>query len=203
MKFLKFNLKTFNLALFCGLVCAVLLSLADFDASCNELRENVLRLHIIANSDSETDQALKLKVRDEILTQSGELFESSENISDAVIRTNEALPIIEQTVNSCLLKYGAEYTGSATVKDTYFETREYDTFTLPAGTYNSLVVTLGEGEGKNWWCVIFPEVCLPLGNTDFTDTTTEKTAEIAENPSEYKMRFKIVEIYEDIKRFFR
>ena len=203
MKFLKFNLKTFNLALFCGLVCAVLLSVAEFDTSCNELRENVLRLHIIANSNSEADQALKLKVRDEILAKSGELFESSENISDAVNETQASLPIIEQTVNSCLIKNGAEYRGVATVKDTYFETREYDTFTLPAGTYNSLVVTLGEGEGKNWWCVIFPEVCLPFGNTDFTDTTTEKTAEIAENPSKYKMRFKIVEIYEDIKRFFR
>ena len=191
-----------RLSLLCGLLFAIFASFAHFNVACDDLRQNVLRLHIIANSDSETDQALKLKVRDEILTQSGELFESSENISDAVIKTNEALPIIEQTVISCLIKNGAEYTGSATVKDTYFETREYDTFTLPAGTYNSLVVTLGEGEGKNWWCVIFPEVCLPLGNTDFTDTTTEKTAEIAENPSKYKMKFKVVEIYEDIKRFF-
>lgn len=202
MKFLKFNLKTFNLALFCGLICAVLLSVAEFDTSCQELRENVLRLHIIANSDSDYDQALKLKVRDEILAQSGELFSDSENISDAVIKTNEALPLIEQTVNSCLSKSGAGYGAKAAVKDTYFETREYDTFTLPAGTYNSLVVTLGDGEGKNWWCVIFPEVCLPLGNTDFTDTITEKTAEITENPSKYKMKFKIVEIYEDIKNFF-
>jgi len=203
LKFLKIDLKTFNLALFFAMACAVLITLAGFDASCEDLRQNVLRLHIIANSNSVADQELKLKVRDKLLEQSGELFCDSESIDDAITVTNASLPQIEQCVSAVLKSEGANYAASAKVDETYFETREYDTFTLPAGNYNSLVITLGEGEGKNWWCVIFPEVCLPLGDSDLSKSTTKDAAEIAQNPVKYKARFKVVEIYEDIKQYFK
>ena len=95
--------------------------------------------------------------------------------------------------------YGAE----ASVGDSYFETREYEDFTLPAGNYRSLIIRLGSAEGKNWWCVVFPGVCVPAASdARLSDSTCEESASIAEHPKKYEIRFKAVEIYEDIKKFF-
>lgn len=201
----KFSSKTvLRLALFCGLLCAIFVSFAQFNAACDDLRTNVLRLHIIANSDSEPDQELKLKIRDKLLEDSGELFEESEDINSAVLKAEGSIEKIEQTANEVIKANGFLYSAKAEVADSYFETREYDDFTLPAGTYKSLIITLGEGEGKNWWCVVFPEICLPAAtDRELGDVTRRQSAYIAENPSRYKIAFKSVEIYEDIKKLFK
>ncbi len=194
----------FRLALICGLLSAVFVSFAQFNAACDDLRTNVLRLHIIANSDSKEDQNLKLKIRDKILEESGSLFEDSTDIEGAVLDAEASIEEIAAMANSVIEENGFSYEAKAKVGDSYFETREYDDFTLPAGTYKSLIVTLGEGKGKNWWCVVFPEICLPCArDVSLSDVANEKSAEIAENPKRYKIAFKSVEIYEDIKNFFK
>lgn len=196
----KISKKAFELALIFGFICSVFWSMASFDASCEELRDNVLRLHIIANSDSQADQELKLKIRDAVLAQSDALFEESANLNSALEKAEENLLVYEKIANRVIAEEGLNYKATAKIGKTFFETREYDDFTLPAGEYDALILEIGEARGKNWWCVIFPSVCVPTQKADLKDSVGQKSAKIAENPRPYKIRFKSVEIYEKIKR---
>ncbi|MBQ6714542.1 MAG: stage II sporulation protein R [Clostridia bacterium] len=192
--------KNIEIGLIFGLICAIILSVANFDAGCEDLRQGVLRLHIIANSDSSEDQNLKLKVRDEILKNSGLLFDKAENLEDAVLCAKDNIGAVTDIANRVCAENGAEYMAETRVGTSYFETREYDDFTLPAGEYTSLIVTLGEAEGKNWWCVVYPAVCIPSASADLSESVGKSGTKIAKNPSRYIMRFKVVEWYENIKR---
>jgi len=195
--------KNIELSILFGLIFAILLSFARFDAACSDIRENVVRLHIIANSDSKADQELKLKIRDEILKLNGDIFENTENYEEALLITEKNLPLFEETANRIIRENGFSYRAVASIGDTYFETREYETFTLPAGTYKSLNIKLGNAEGKNWWCVVFPAVCIPAAaDRDLSKSVNDEGVKITSNPQKYVMKFKAVEIFEDIKKFF-
>lgn len=196
----KISKRAFEWALIFGFICSVFCSMASFDANCEELRDNVLRLHIIANSDSQADQELKLKIRDAVLAQSDALFEESANLNSALEKAEENLAVYEKIANRVIAEEGLNYRATAKIGKTFFETREYDDFTLPAGEYDALIVEIGEARGKNWWCVIFPGVCVPAQKANLKDSVGKKSAQIAENPRPYKIRFKSVEIYEKIKR---
>jgi stage II sporulation protein R len=197
----KISKKAFECALIFGFICSVFWSMASFDASCEELRDNVLRLHIIANSNSETDQDLKLKIRDAVLAESDTLFEKSQDLNSAIETAKENLSVYENIANNVIAEEGLNYRATAKIGKTFFETREYENFTLPAGEYDALIVEIGEARGKNWWCVIFPGVCVPTQKkANLKDSVGEKSAKIAEHPRPYKIRFKSVEIYEKIKR---
>ena len=187
-----------------GLLCAVFASMAHFEAACDDLRQNVLRLHIIANSDSEEDQAVKLLVRDKILEESTDIFAGETDLKRAEEKAAERLNEFCETAEKVLRENGFSYGASAEIGDSYFETREYEDFTLPAGNYRSLIIRLGKAQGKNWWCVIFPAVCVPAAtDASLSDSTRDTSAQIAEHPQKYVMRFKTVEIYEDIKKFLK
>lgn len=190
------------MAVFFGMLCAVFMSMAHFDAACDDLRQNVLRLHIIANSDSEADQAVKLAVRDKILEQAEDLFGRETELAAAERQAAAHLDRFAETADEVLRENGFAYSACAEIGDSYFETREYDDFTLPAGNYRSLIIRLGEARGKNWWCVVFPAVCIPAAAPDarLSDSTSDTSAEIAEHPQKYIMRFKAVELYEDFKK---
>ena len=196
--------KTLNMALAFGLISAIFLSVADFNASCDDLRNNVLRLHIIANSDSTEDQALKLKIRDRILENSVIMFDDVVDIDSAYNVTKEKLPLIEELANAVIKEEGFSYKATAEIGVSYFETREYDDFTLPAGEYNSLIIKLGKADGKNWWCVIFPQICVGTATCGkLEDTVKNESAEVAYGSDRYILRFKTIEIYEDIKKLIR
>lgn len=183
-----------------GLVCAILLSFARFEAKCQELRDGVLRLHILANSDSTADQQLKLKVRDKILEVTASEFQSAGNIDDAIIIANGNMDKIIDAAKEVIAKEGYSYSVSADVEENFFENREYDDFTLPAGVYNSLTVRIGCAQGHNWWCVVFPGICLPAAQkSTLKNAVSTGSAKVAKNASKYKMGFKTVEIYEKIK----
>ena len=187
-----------------GLLCAIFASMAHFEAACDDLRQNVLRLHIIANSDSEEDQAVKLLVRDKILEESTDIFAGETDLKRAEEKAAERLNEFCETAEKVLRENGFSYGASAGIGDSYFETREYEDFTLPAGNYRSLIIRLGKAQGKNWWCVIFPAVCVPAAtDASLSDSTRDTSAQIAEHPQKYVMRFKTVEIYEDIKKFLK
>ena len=203
LKKLKISSKAFNLALFFGLMCAICLSFADFNVSCEDLRTNVLRLHIIANSDSTPDQQLKLKIRDSILKESTNFFNEAQNTEDAVLIAQDNIEHYCDIANRVIKENGFSYKATASVGNSYFETREYEDFTLPAGYYKSLIISVGEAKGKNWWCVIFPEVCIPAATGNLSDTVSEKSSEVANRSNRYIMRFKAVEIYENIKNLFK
>ena len=195
--------KNIELGVLFGLICAVTLSFARFEKQCDELREGVLRLHIIANSDSESDQQLKLAVRDEILKNSTDIFATCATVEDAIITAESKIDDINKIANNVLEQSGFDYEARVSVGDKYFDTREYDDFTLSAGTYKSLVVDLGDAKGKNWWCVVFPCVCLPSASDNkLSDNVSTVAAKTAENAPKYKIKFKSMEIYEKIKKIF-
>lgn len=199
-----FSRRGAELAVVVGLLCAIFASMAHFEAACDDLRQNVLRLHIIANSDSEEDQAVKLLVRDKILEESTDIFAGETDLKRAEEKAADRLNEFCETAEKVLRENGFSYGASAEIGDSYFETREYEDFTLPAGNYRSLIIRLGKAQGKNWWCVIFPAVCVPAAtDASLSDSTRDTSAQIAEHPQKYVMRFKTVEIYEDIKKFLK
>lgn len=192
-----------RLSLLFGLLCAMLLSMTSFEAVCDDLRENVLRLHIIANSDSTEDQNLKLKIRDEILKQTGAAFVDANCLDAAEAEAEKRLSQFTEIANKVIKENGFDYKAEVYLGDSYFETREYDTFTLPAGNYRSLIIKLGEAKGKNWWCVVFPSVCVPAAaEQDLRTSVNDESATVAEQSDRYIIKFKTVEIYEKIKSWF-
>ncbi len=194
--------KRIKLSLCFGLICAILLAMTNFNALCDDLRRNVLRLHIIANSNSIADQNLKLEIRDEILKESSAVFASAQNLSVAEDKAKGQLSHFNEIANRVIKENGFNYKAEVSLGECFFETRHYDTFSLPAGNYRSLIIRLGEAKGKNWWCVIFPSVCIPAATSNLRDSVKEESAQIAEQSGRYIIRFKTVEIYEKIKNFF-
>lgn len=189
-------------ALAAGLLLTVAVSsVSAFASDCEGIRRSVLRLHILANSDSEADQALKLYVRDRILELDETIFGSAEDLSGAEENARRALPLIEEAANAALRQRGSGDTAHAELTHMYFTTREYDTFTLPAGYYDAVRVTIGEGKGHNWWCVLYPPLCLPAAEseTELSDVLTEEQAAIVSGGERYEFKFAAVELYEEVK----
>ena len=133
------------------------------------LNEELLRLHVVADSDSAEDQAIKLRVRDAVIADISEDLANIGDFESAEAYIRENLPKIERVANETLKALGCEDIAVVTLAEEAFDTRVYDTFTLPAGVYEALRITIGSGEGKNWWCVVFPEFCVPAAGTEFED----------------------------------
>ena len=168
-----------------------------FARACEDLTEDAFRLHILANSDGETDQAVKLAVRDAILAESGDLFARADSSHDAAVAAQHRLSDIERIADETLRANGCGYTARAYVTEMPFETRYYDDFTLPAGTYTALRIELGKAEGHNWWCVLYPALCLPAAETqDELDAFTDEERAVVEGGDKYVLRFKFLEWFE-------
>lgn len=188
-----------------GLVVSMLFSVIGFSADCKEVRDNVIRLHILANSDSEADQSVKLLVRDALLSCGSELFGGTVSVDNASECLAAEKDKLIAKANEVLAENGFDYKADMFLTEEYFATREYENFTLPAGEYLALKVILGKGEGHNWWCVMFPPLCIPAAvkKTETDIILGKNGAEIISNPVKYEMRFKIVEIIEELKMKFR
>ena len=184
-----------------GLITAILFSIFGFSANCAEVRDNVIRLHIVANSDSEADQQIKLLVRDALLESGSEMFSGTVKLDDAQKTLETEKDLIISVAKNVLRENGFEYDVSVSMEKEYFATRAYENFTMPAGEYLALKVIIGNGEGKNWWCVMFPPLCLPAAGEDVNiDAVLGKDGtKLISTNSKYEMRFKIVEIYERYK----
>lgn len=147
--------------------CAVLL--ADRDA----LNENLIRLHVVANSDSEEDQNIKLQIRDAVTASLRRDLEKAADMEEAKQYLQENLPKIQALANETLQSLGFDGEAVVTLCKETFDTRYYDTFQLPAGVYESLRIIIGEGAGHNWWCVVYPSFCIPATSDGFADTAVE------------------------------
>lgn len=184
-------------ALVGGLLLAMLLSpLAGFGQQCAQVRGEVLRLHILANSDSPADQALKLRVRDAVLAETGALFSAAGSLPEACAMAAESLPAIEETARRVLRAEGCRLPVRAELTEMYFSTRQYGENTLPAGEYNALRLTIGEAKGQNWWCVMFPPLCIPAAagaeESGESRETTQRIEALNEEPH-YRLAFATVE----------
>ena len=188
-----------------GAAAAVLISAAlalgavtQYYVDCREVRGDVLRLHVIAASDSEADQAVKLLVRDAVLAEGAAVFDGSVTADEAQQRLSPFLGRLEKAADRVLRENGRPYTATAKLVNEYFDVRSYDGVTLPAGRYQALKIVLGEGKGQNWWCVMFPPLCLPAAGSeeDAYAVFGGDGAKVVRGEPEYEIRFKIVEIVE-------
>ena len=125
-----------------------------------EVYDSVLRLHVLANSDSEEDQALKLVVRDAILKESAPLLENAETREDAARIISENIDILTETAKRTVEQEGYDYDVTITLLEEEYPTKNYEALCFPSGNYLSLKVCIGDAEGQNWWCVLFPPLCL-------------------------------------------
>ena len=184
----------------------IILLITSIISPCISMSENisskVFRLHIRANSDGYEDQELKLLVRDELLKETRSLFSCCKSVDDAINAVNSNIQRISKTVNKTIEDNGFDYQSSLRVGKEFFETRRYEGFTLPSGVYDSLIIELGDGRGHNWWCVMFPSVCVSGCTDDFDGVLTEEERKLIEE-DKYIVKFKVVEIYERIKRGVR
>ncbi|MBR3754251.1 MAG: stage II sporulation protein R [Clostridia bacterium] len=178
---------------------AFVLSIAPFAKSCENIRRDVLRLHIVADSDSQTDQGLKLLVRDEVLKKGGEIFDGTVTAAEAERIITPKTDELKAAAESILRQNGCNNSVEITVGEEYFATRCYENFTMPAGVYTAVRVNIGSAEGQNWWCVMFPPLCLPAASADADAFFTEDEMQVVSSSPEYEPRFKIVEIYESLK----
>ena len=172
---------------------------ADAHGLQRELAGKLIRLHVVANSDSGADQTLKLQVRDAVLEQAEMLLAGCGDAAEAEMRLEESLLELEQAAEGVVRAQGYAYPVCASLGWEGYPTRAYDTFTLPAGRYLSLRVTIGAGEGKNWWCVAFPPLCMSATTEDFTGRaeaaglTEEELGLITGESRGCAVRFKIIE----------
>ncbi|MGE4485455.1 MAG: stage II sporulation protein R [Oscillospiraceae bacterium] len=186
--------------LFLVAVCIVCAYALDREQS--ELSDKLIRLHVVAASDSEEDQALKLEVRDKVLSELSMMLSGTTDREEALTIISENEDILREAASAVVNEAGVSDDVTVTLKNEDFPTRDYDTFSLPAGEYESLRIVIGEGEGHNWWCVVFPPICteaaIDQGAAAVSLTDDEKKLITGENEG-YVIKFKSIEIYEKIK----
>lgn len=197
-----FNLKKIELAFILGIIISMIMSsYTVFAEDCEYIRENILRLHILANSDNEVDQKIKLLVRDRILEESKSIFMLTGDKEEAKKKILENIDYIKDISEEEIYNNGYNYKVNIELLDMYFTTRDYGKIILPAGMYDSLRISIGEGKGKNWWCLIYPNMC--IGSVGIEEKSPEifsqNQEDIIHKENKIEFRFAIVEIFESFK----
>lgn len=201
MKFLT----TFSVSL---LICLALLFLLPLSGE-EAVYSQTLRLHILANSDSEEDQRLKLEVRDAVLTEVERLTADCKSADQARQAVAQSSSYLECTAEKVIKNAGYDYTAKLIIGDEYYPKRSYNDVTLPAGTYCSVRIAIGEAQGQNWWCILFPPLCTQaaekqeeeLVEAGFTPDQIKILTE-SESPR-YVLKFRFLEILEEILARFK
>ncbi len=162
--------------------------------------ENTVRLHVLANSDSEHDQSVKLAVRDAVLEEMQMLLANAENPADAVAVITDNLDHIREVCDDTLESLGEDLPVAVILSEENYPTRHYETMSLPAGVYQSLRIQIGAAEGKNWWCVLYPALCTNVAKTEEslikTGFSPEQIEILTDGESpKYKIKFKFLEIF--------
>lgn len=198
-------LRRWELALMLGLAFTILAGVW-LSAQQSALSDKVIRLHVIANSDSDEDQALKLRVRDRILEEAEHLFQQGYTVDEAAAAITEQLPALAAVGESVVRLEGYSYGVTASLEsDVWFPTKQYTDFALPQGSYTALRVVIGEGGGENWWCVVFPPLCLgsvteTVEEAAATGTLSEGDVALMTGENEgYIIKFKAIELWEEFK----
>ena len=193
--------------LLCLLFCGGLLMFVPANHSQREIADKILRFHVIANSDSFEDQQLKIQVRDQILDFLREPLAKCESKEEYEAAVLEKLPEIEAKALDCVREQGYDYAVDAALTLQYFPEKTYGNMTFPRGIYRSLTVDIGSGQGRNWWCVLFPSLCFTDAVTAGVSEESQKTLEETLTPQAYEtllegdhvqIRFKLWEMIEDL-----
>lgn len=196
---------TFELALLLALAAALLWGAWSLHRQ-DDLQQKMIRLHVIANSDSDADQTLKLCVRDAVLHRAEDILNRSANMTEARARLRDSLPAIGDAAAQELAAQGSGYSVSVALEDTEFPRKTYDGFALPAGEYLALRVVIGAGEGRNWWCVVYPPLCTAAAcELEETARSSGLTADdlslMTEENTGYVLRFRSLELWERLRQW--
>lgn len=188
----------------CLLLSAMLAALIPTEAE-GGIYEDTVRLHILANSDDEADQALKLEIRDKLLLTYGNSLAVGATAEEVKTNLEAMIPEIEAETNAWLCEAGISYRARVVLGTEWYETREYEDFVMPRGSYTSLRVILGKGEGHNWWCVMFPPLCLDMAieeeeSDDAILSYTDSEIRLIRDNDTYRIKFKILELFSDLCR---
>ena len=197
------KIRVFEIICFISLFVCVIVSTLSFDSECEDIRQSILRLHVIANSDTERDQALKYEVRDELLKSGQFSVSGARNKAEAQQSITNELDFFRKTAQQRVYDSGFGYKVKVEIAKSYFPTRQYDDITLPAGYYDALKVIIGEGEGQNWWCVMFPNLCLPAvtkNSVSPEDILTDEQMKIIKKQGRYEVRFWLLEKYYELTK---
>ena len=172
----------------------------------NDLEKNLFRLHILANSDSREDQELKLYVRNKVIDYLHQY--SFNNKSELITFLNNNQLSLQKVIDDAIKEKGYSYTSSLEIENSFYPQKQYENITLPAGNYDGLKIKIGKAEGKNWWCVLFPPMCLINNSTCSlpeeseilldNSLTAESCSVISSNSSKYKFKFKIIEFINNL-----
>lgn len=202
---MKLNIKRVEAALLAGMAISVFCAgFCGFAEDYRDVTETVFRLHILANSDSEYDQSLKLKVRDAVLEETAYLFEDVSSAEEAAEAARAHLDEIGDSARRVLAENGSDYKVNCEVADTEFDRRTYGNISMPAGKYSSLRITIGDAEGKNWWCVMYPPLCLPAAESadrvlEDSGVFSQEEIEMLENPGQYECKFYFLELLKKLR----
>ena len=183
-------------------ILTIVISFLPFYATCAEISDNVFRLHILANSDSEQDQALKMKVRDAVLQKAESIYAGAQSFEEANTAICNNLQSIQQTAEQVLKTNGSNDAVTARVTEKHFTTRNYEDFSLPAGKYRTLQIEIGNANGKNWWCMVYPALCVPASqktDEEILEEIPQNEKEIITQPQKFEVKFKVVEWLENLK----
>lgn len=201
------TLRRWELALLLGVALAALAGVW-LDRSQAALADQVIRLHVLANSDSEADQALKLKVRDRVLETASDYFVPGATLEETRAVLTEHLADLAAAGADQVAQEGYRYPVTVSLEDNYwFPTKQYTDFALPAGEYTALRVVIGEGDGQNWWCVVFPPLCLgsvseTAAQTALSDGFTQEEVSLITGEDEgYVVKFKAIELWEEFQHW--
>lgn len=197
--------KKWELALLLGLCAAMLWGAWSMQRQ-DALAQKMIRLHVIANSDSDADQALKLEVRDKVLDFTTTVLQRSADMEDAQVRLRKELTRIETIAQREIAAQGYDYPVTAQLASAEFPLKEYDGFSLPAGEYMALRLVIGEGAGQNWWCVVYPPLCTAAA-TDMPETAIRASLSgddvslITEEDAGYVLKFRSLELWEQLRQW--
>ena len=173
-------------------------------ASASALAGQVLRLHVVANSDTQEDQVLKLQVRDAVLEQADLLLEDVTDRGEAEAVLSQQLQALAEAGAAVVAGAGYDYPVTVSLEDCWFPTKVYDGFSLPAGNYRALRVVIGAGEGQNWWCVVFPPLCLGSVTEEVAATAAQaglsedQVSLITGRDGGYVLKFKLIEWWDSL-----
>ena len=199
-------MKALEKSIICGLIFTNIYNFVNFSVSCENTSKEVLRLHILANSDSEKDQKIKMNVKNVVQNFTSKLLKGA-------INKNVAIKILKENTENIKKIAEKELAGKdignkkieINFNETFFKTRDYSQFIMPSGFYDALIIKIGSGKGRNWWCVIFPFLCLGVAQSEKALSTFSSQGRkiLKLKKPKYKLKLKILEIYQNLRETLR
>jgi len=205
------EVKIIAISLVLGLVLAIGVAAYTYvysEAAQRDISENVIRFHVLANSDSYADQTIKNLVRSEVLAEFETLLTATENVKQSRQLLKSELPAIQAHAEAVIHELGFDYTVVARIEQAFFPTQTYGDLAFPPGMYEAVQIVIGEGLGKNWWCLMFPPLCFvdmtstETGRQQLADTVTDESFRLITHQDEdanatMEVRFRVVEWWQD------